>query len=888
MMWIRFTSFVGLSHRVFMQLVLFLSLLGMSCAVGAAPIIRVSATGDADYRSIQEALNAAPSGALVKVGAGTYRENLAITNSVRIEGAGWNQTRIELPGITAPTVGETWERLLVELEKIPLEKRRAKVRNLFDRDQNRPLFIEGTNDVFIRGVGFHWVGPKTKDRSVINQLVEISNADVTLEDVVVLGSSDNAILAHRGAGLTMRRCLVAGNWGRGLMISTRNQPVKYARIIDCDIRHNYLSHITFAAGTREGLVSGCRLYGTAFFGIRPYSTNLVISGNAIFEGARSAFYSVGSDVLVTNNLLLNNAFGGGSSWQGNRSRFFNNTFANNGSYGIISISSGRPVIKGNIFYGHDNALHSSFSSGMDPKKAKSGDFEVAGRNLYYQNGTNWAHFSPNPDEPKKGRVKTLTPDQVVSFDPGFVNPAGSDFRLRNNSRARREGFGAVGFPSLISPFPLQPEEKAIIPEVDSWDFNKWKKPPKPDIDKHYRRLMALIQPPKPGPKRPAVTYEAAFRDLYETLGRRYPNFELKGIDWRAVGQKLLPRAKQVKDDRAFGLLCYELVARLEDSHALVGKGLINPPSVEYPRWDTGYACLIDDRGKPVVYHVTPNSPAAKEGVKPGMTVVSLNGRPAQKVLEQAMIGYSIYGSFSSTRYLQYQAARWFPRLEGKDTQVTTVMLDIAGKEHTFKLIANQAVRYLPRLPVPNPPVNDSANVSWKRLAGNIGLIYVRRIRSDLIPQLDKAVAGFTDAKGLIIDVRGNSGGGFDYYRSHLNFIEDRSKDPDRPRFTGPMALLIDNRCISAGEGWSSWFVTNKRARLFGSTTAGASSRKTTYTLKNELYKVTFPVKAYRGYLDRVIERRGLEPDVPLRQNAKDLAAGRDTVLEAARDYLLKQ
>ena len=137
-------------------------------------------------------------------------------------------------------------------------------------------------------------------------------------------------------------------------------------------------------------------------------------------------------------------------------------------------------------------------------------------------------------------------------------------------------------------------------------------------------------------------------------------------------------------------------------------------------------------------------------------------------------------------------------------------------------------------------------------------------------------------------MRGNSGGGFDYYRSHLNFIEDRSKDPDRPRFTGPMALLIDNRCISAGEGWSSWFVTNKRARLFGSTTAGASSRKTTYTLKNELYKVTFPVKAYRKYLDRVIERRGLEPDVPLRQNAKDLAAGRDTVLEAARDYLLKQ
>ena len=30
-----------------------------------------------------------------------------------------------------------------------------------------------------------------------------------------------------------------------------------------------------------------------------------------------------------------------------------------------------------------------------------------------------------------------------------------------------------------------------------------------------------------------------------------------------------------------------------------------------------------------------------------------------------------------------------------------------------------------------------------------------------------------------------------------------------------LALLIDERCISAGEGWASWFIANKRARTFG-------------------------------------------------------------------------
>ncbi len=169
----------------------------------------------------------------------------------------------------------------------------------------------------------------------------------------------------------------------------------------------------------------------------------------------------------------------------------------------------------------------------------------------------------------------------------------------------------------------------------------------------------------------------------------------------------------------------------------------------------------------------------------------------------------------------------------------------------------------------------------------MGYIYVRRIKGDLIEQLDKAVEGLKDARGLIIDVRGNSGGGFDSRRSHRNFAPDDAEEPSRPRFKGPIALLIDARCISAGEGWASWFIAQQRARVFGEATAGASSRKTVYTLSNGLFKVRYLVKAYTGYLQRPIERRGLEPDVAIRQAARDLAAGRDTVLEAAKEYLVK-
>ena len=172
------------------------------------------------------------------------------------------------------------------------------------------------------------------------------------------------------------------------------------------------------------------------------------------------------------------------------------------------------------------------------------------------------------------------------------------------------------------------------------------------------------------------------------------------------------------------------------------------------------------------------------------------------------------------------------------------------------------------------------------LGDRIGYIYVRRIRNDLITSLDQAVGKLRNARGLIIDVRGNSGGGYDARRAHRNFALDDEQEPRRPRFKGPIALLIDARCISAGEGWASWFIAKKRAKVFGTATAGASSRKRTYTLRNGLYKVRFPIKLYRGSLDRPIEHRGLEPDVAVQQNAQDLAKGRDTVLEAAcRDLI---
>ncbi len=388
--------------------------------------------------------------------------------------------------------------------------------------------------------------------------------------------------------------------------------------------------------------------------------------------------------------------------------------------------------------------------------------------------------------------------------------------------------------------------------------------------------------------RRASSYEEAFRDLHETLGREYAFFELKGIDWAAVGREMLPRASSIKDDDEFGLLCTELVARLEDSHAEVGAGSREPPAPPLPRYDPGFACLIDDHGFPVVYYVDKDGPAGKAGLTAGATVISIDGKPAEEALAETMRQVRKYVGYSSERYLRYHAAQWIARKMRKGEIVVAEVQATDGRKTTLKMPAEMDVRYLPRLPVEIPGIDDSASVAWTRLEDGIGYLRVRRIGEDLEACLDRAVGELKDVRGLVVDVRGNSGGGYDEKRAHRNFSLTDDAEPDRPRFRGPIALLLDPRCISAGEGWASWFVAQKRARAFGEATAGASARKTTYTLKNGLYTVRFAGKAYRGSLDRPIERRGVEPDVPLRQTVADLVARRDTVLEAARAHLLEQ
>jgi C-terminal processing protease CtpA/Prc len=269
-----------------------------------------------------------------------------------------------------------------------------------------------------------------------------------------------------------------------------------------------------------------------------------------------------------------------------------------------------------------------------------------------------------------------------------------------------------------------------------------------------------------------------------------------------------------------------------------------------------------------------------------MAIVTVNGMPVGTAIETFANTVREYCGYSSDRLLRYDAVRGFHRQHRRGTLIKLEVESLDGTRKLVEVAATLEAGYVPRLPTPVEGVNDSADLTFKRLDHGIGYIYVRRIPQNLIELLDRAVGELHDCGGLILDVRGNSGGGFDAERAFRNFDPDDQAEPQRPRFLRPVAVLIDARTISAGEGWSSWFHAKHRAKFFGETTAGASARKTTVAVADGLFQVMYPIKAYTGFLDRPIERLGIAPDVPVRPSAKDLAQGVDSVLETAKRSLM--
>jgi carboxyl-terminal processing protease len=171
----------------------------------------------------------------------------------------------------------------------------------------------------------------------------------------------------------------------------------------------------------------------------------------------------------------------------------------------------------------------------------------------------------------------------------------------------------------------------------------------------------------------------------------------------------------------------------------------------------------------------------------------------------------------------------------------------------------------------------------------------------LMPRFNEAIASFQDADGIVIDLRGNTGGIGDMLAGMAGwFVAARGMSmgtmitrsgslklavlPRPEPFTGPVAILIDELSMSASEVLAQGLRDAGRARVFGRRSAGAVLASIVEKLPNG-DGFQYPTARFEFPSGVVVEGVGVVPDVEVRPTRETLLAGRDVALDAAIQWI---
>ena len=164
--------------------------------------------------------------------------------------------------------------------------------------------------------------------------------------------------------------------------------------------------------------------------------------------------------------------------------------------------------------------------------------------------------------------------------------------------------------------------------------------------------------------------------------------------------------------------------------------------------------------------------------------------------------------------------------------------------------------------------------------GDIGYIKVNSFLSaNMQTELDNALEKTKDTKGLIFDLRGNTGGllnnaviladkfikeGCIVKVVSRNGREDVLKaNPDTTKINKPIVILINETSASASEIFSGAMKDHKRAKLIGERTFGKGMVQSVVPLPNET-GVNITVAKYLTPLNNDINEKGIEPHIKLK------------------------
>ena len=272
-----------------------------------------------------------------------------------------------------------------------------------------------------------------------------------------------------------------------------------------------------------------------------------------------------------------------------------------------------------------------------------------------------------------------------------------------------------------------------------------------------------------------------------------------------------------------------------------------------------------------VAEVFPGSPAEATGLMRGDMIIAVDGQPTEgKTLEQIA-----------------------QQIRGPEGTAVTLAVDRprTGEHLSFVIVrASIKIEYITTDVVQN-------NIGYVRLRG-----FPEQSVADRFEQFLDTLPSIRP-RGLVIDLRGNSGGRIDVGLRLLNrfiasgplFVEqDRSGRRRVQSATGPgldyplpIAILMDEGTASMGEIFAAAMRERMGARLIGTQTAGSVAAAQVFPLSDGSAMQITIEEIFSGN-GAPLNRTGISPDTALASSTDELQQGRDIPLEAAVLYVWDQ
>jgi tricorn protease len=402
-------------------------------------------------------------------------------------------------------------------------------------------------------------------------------------------------------------------------------------------------------------------------------------------------------------------------------------------------------------------------------------------------------------------------------------------------------------------------------------------------------------------------WKQMFEETWRVMKYRYYRADMNGYDWAAIKAKYEPLLQYVGTNEDVYDLGNAMIGELSSSHTGVSGPATRTMDRLYTTRFLGFE-IEPAGGAYRINHIYRDGPADKEwfDLKVGDYVLAIDG-----VDIKAGDNYWKILSTTSNEYIPVKVSK---TPDGKGDEAERGAGAPASKElggvqgsppskQAAKVVRIASVTNLGNIRY-DEFVANNRDIVDKATNGQIAYVHIRAMDQPSLERFRSEIDRYWNKKGIIIDVRYNTGGNID--EELLDIIERRPYMFTNPRsgartwgrrplqaIAGPKVMLINQRSFSDGEATPMGFRTLDLGRIVGTPTAGGVIWTGSYALINGgsvrtpgSFAVTYDPTRPNNYGIN-LENYGVPPDVWVQNTPVDEVKGVDRELQAAIDEVMR-